>query len=461
VIARTRIIKGLGASAYARLVTLVSQVLLIPLLVTRWGPGGYGEWLALTALASFVTYSSLGLAQAIRAEVALTLSSRGEAAAAEVFRGGLSLVLLFCSLGALAFWAFISTVDIAGFLKLTVLSPSSAVLIAWLFVGQIIVNLICGVVAAGLSALGSYGLAQFIDANRNLGDFLLMLGLVGLMHRSPTEAAFIFPATASASLFAMAFCLVAKAPWIVRSGARLQLAALEPLWKPTLGSFLLSFGYTGLIVQAPRLIIATTMGPSFVAVYAVASMLLRLVRIPIEIPSFSATVEMSMAYAVGDKPLLRKLLLTTSRFSVWIAIILIPLTVACGPLAVRIWSNGRLDVPYSLVIVLGLSTAAFTFGLPGQEALTALNRLLKASGWLALLAAPFVAICYFLSKSIGLLGAGLAVLGLEAVFAVLVVKQCIKLFEYPAGAYLTAVAKPPVDIVVTELTGLAAFLGRK
>jgi O-antigen/teichoic acid export membrane protein len=259
------------------------------------------------------------------------------------------------------------------------------------------------------------------------------------------------------ALLATTFCLIAKAPWIVRSGAHLQLAALEPLWKPTLGSFLLSFGYTGLIVQAPRLIIATTMGPSFVAVYAVASMLLRLVRIPIEIPSFAATVEMSMAYGVGDTPLAQRMLLTASRFSVWIAVILIPLTVACGPLAVRIWSNGRLDVPYNLVIVLGLSTAAFTFGLPGQEGLLALNRMLKASGWLILLSAPFAASCYVLTKSEGLLGAGLAVLGLEAIFAVLVVRQCLKLFDYPAGAYLAALARPPIDVVTREWLGLRDF----
>jgi O-antigen/teichoic acid export membrane protein len=458
VIARTRILKGLGASAYARLVTLISQVLLIPLLVTRWGPTGYGEWLALTALASFVSYSSLGLAQAIRSEVALTLSSRGEAAAAEVFRAGLSLILMFCCLGALAFWAFISWVDISGFLKLTVLSPTAAVLILWLFVGQIIVNLIGGVVAAGLSAVGSYGLAQFVDANRQLGDFLLMLVLVGLLHRPAAGAALIFPATASLALLANTLFLIAKAPWIVRSGAHLRLAALAPLWRPTLGSFLLNFGYTGLIVQAPRLIIATTMGPSFVAVYAVASMLLRLVRIPIEIPSFSATVEMSTAFGAGDRPLAQRLLVTASRFSVWIGIILIPLTVAFGPLAVHVWSNGRLEAPYGLVVALGLSTAAFAFGLPGQEGLMALNRLLTASGWLVLLSAPFAMACYALTKAEGLLGAGLAVLALEGIFAVLVVRQCLKLFDYPAGGYLAALAKPPFEVLVQEWVGLRAFL---
>ena len=56
-----RIISGLGLSSAIIMVTMVGQILTVPILLTRWGAQIYGEWLTLTALAGTLSMLNLGV----------------------------------------------------------------------------------------------------------------------------------------------------------------------------------------------------------------------------------------------------------------------------------------------------------------------------------------------------------------------------------------------------------------
>ena len=232
------------------------------------------------------------------------------------------------------------------------------------------------------------------------------------------------------------------------------------LWQPLLGTFLLNFGYTGLIVQAPRLVLAAIVGPQAVASYAICTMLMRLVRIPIEVPAFSATVEISTAFGTGDLPLARRLIRDSTRFSLWTALLLIPAVVALGPSVVHLWSVGEVQIDRGLLAVLGIATIAFAAGLPAQEGLMALNRLMLATAWLLLLSAPFVLLCLLLSRNLGTFGAGVATMLLEVAFAAIVVVRCLRCFDYPLGGFVRGLT-PPVEIVAATLAGLRGGAARR
>lgn len=449
----------MSAFAYSRAVYLVSQILLVPLFVSRWGAALYGEWLALTALAVYLSYCSFGLAQVIRSEMSLAHASGGNNRVARIFQTSLVVVVGMCAMGAAIFWLILSHVDLSGALNLASTGRSAAGWIVGLFCTQIIALLIFGVVSAGLSALGAYDLATALDANRQLLELIALGVVVGLLREGPQQAAMVYPATAALTLLISLVLTVRRAPWLFASFTVVPMLVVR-LWRPILGTFLLNFGYTGLIVQAPRLILASTVGPAAVASYAISTMLLRLARIPIEVPSFSATVEISTAFGKGDLALARQLIRDTTRFSIWMALIIIPCVIVAGPIVVHFWSVGQIEVDRPLLAILGIATIAFATGLPAQEGLMALNRLMGVTVWLILLAIPFLLFCYEFSHWFGTLGAGVATALLELVFAVLAARQCLRLFDYDPRAYLRSLT-PPTEIVAAASNRARESVARK
>ncbi|MFH1131371.1 MAG: hypothetical protein V1754_08555, partial [Pseudomonadota bacterium] len=55
-----RIVRNLGASAMSQVITLVIQLVSVPVFLSSWGVPLYGEWLTLNAICTFFVLSDLG-----------------------------------------------------------------------------------------------------------------------------------------------------------------------------------------------------------------------------------------------------------------------------------------------------------------------------------------------------------------------------------------------------------------
>jgi O-antigen/teichoic acid export membrane protein len=217
-------------------------------------------------------------------------------------------------------------------------------------------------------------------------------------------------------------------------------------------------------VQAPRIILASVVGPSAVALYSVTTMLMRMVRIPIDIPAHAATVELSMAVGKGDFEGARNLLQGTTRFSMWLALAAIPVVLVVGPTVTTLWTAGRITPSYDLLLICCASTALFSLALPSQEALMSVNKLDRATFWIVAMAAPYLGLSWLLAKSIGLDGVAIAVLIMDAAYAGISLFWVTRFFDIPASALGKALAKPPFDLVRSEanlvITKLRKFAAR-
>ena len=58
-----RLASGLGANGYSQLVTIVVQLMGVPIFLNAWGPRLYGEWLILFAIPAYFSISDLGFSQ--------------------------------------------------------------------------------------------------------------------------------------------------------------------------------------------------------------------------------------------------------------------------------------------------------------------------------------------------------------------------------------------------------------
>src|SRR6476620_6224668 len=56
-----RFAAGMSGQAFGRLVMAAATVICVPLMLRAWGAAGYGEWIAITSLASYLSYSNFGI----------------------------------------------------------------------------------------------------------------------------------------------------------------------------------------------------------------------------------------------------------------------------------------------------------------------------------------------------------------------------------------------------------------
>ena len=449
---RRRLSSGFGATAYGRAVSLLGQLAMVPVLLHSWGAATYGAWLTLTSLAAYLSQTSLGLIPAARSDMAMAYGRDDRSGVLETFQTALLFIFLSSTLGGLAFVAVILNTPVLSGLTVLPISHGAALLIMEVLTLQIVVSLQSGVIYGGLSALGHYGFAHALDATRQLADLLAVAVLV-LVFRAPPEVAVLAYAVTSVSAMAVGLWVLRRAaPWL-RVGARhASWSVLQRLWRPMLGGLALSFGYSGLVVQAPRLILAATSGPVSVAVFSLAAMLLRMIRMVQEMVVFPVGIEMARAFGTGDFPLAKRLLLVTSSLSFWMFLIAGPMIVLAGPWFIHLWTAGAVTPSRSLIALLVVAGLLSSLSMPAQQALLSINRLIAASVSLVLVSIPTLLLSFVLSQSFGAVGMAVGLCLLEGAFLVALIFRVSRWFDLSLVEYARAHAAPPIGMLWAEVS---------
>ena len=72
---KKRLFGNFGGSTYALLVTTLTQLFSIPLFLHFWGSSAYGEWLVLSAIASYLSLSDVGFSKVASNRMAMLVAS--------------------------------------------------------------------------------------------------------------------------------------------------------------------------------------------------------------------------------------------------------------------------------------------------------------------------------------------------------------------------------------------------
>lgn len=92
-----RVVKGLGANGYGQLVSVVVQLVGVPVLLYAWGPQLYGEWLILFAIPTYLSIADLGFSQSVANDMTARVARGDRAGALAAFQ---TLAVLVCGIVA-------------------------------------------------------------------------------------------------------------------------------------------------------------------------------------------------------------------------------------------------------------------------------------------------------------------------------------------------------------------------
>lgn len=396
---RGRMARGILANVYDKGAVTLVQLMSIPILTATWGGEGYGIWLMLLTVPTYIALSDLGFGTAAGVILTQCASSGDHDRANRVLQSTIAFVMgTVCVAGliALAYALWLGTGQPDQPPQSSPFSaPEIAVAIGFITLYAMVLTQM-SIVTVVFRATHKFAFAMVFA-----GTWILLEGgaLVALAYHGfgIAHAAGAYFAIRLVGYIAFTALLRRKEPWVKVGVKRADRATIRALANPSLAALGLTFA-TAVSLQGMVLALGAAAGPAVVAIFGAAR---TLSRAPLQLSGMvlrPSIPELTRAITEGNTSLERRL--TRMNILVSLAVTLpfgVILTLA-GPWILSLMSGGALTASWMLFALLSLTAISNATWMALATPLIAMNRQAEFS-YLYLLAALFaVVIAYGFSQ---------------------------------------------------------------
>ncbi|QIO98796.1 lipopolysaccharide biosynthesis protein [Bradyrhizobium symbiodeficiens] len=360
-----RLAIGLVGQGVWRVAVALNTVALIPVLIATWGLEGYGQWMTINALVSYLAYANLGLVAAATNELIMLVAAGDQVRAQRCFQMSCNLALGPFPILLAAILALAASLPLVDWFNLAEFSSGAVLLILALGALQLCCETLRGFMAGVLFSAGRYGAAYNIAAGVKFVELGASIYSVGVLGVRPVYLAAITAAVALVDLIIVVCLARSAAPW-----ARLDFRVMDGRFfrdqlKPALGFACFNLATQGVLVQGPRLVLGTLMGGPAVAVYAVYATAMRLVDQLFFMLMAPVGVEISHAAGRGEPQQVVRLTAVIVQLSTLVLIAVTSFLMVLGPVIFDWWTHSRVAFHHPLMALFLVMSAA---SLPGRIA---------------------------------------------------------------------------------------------
>jgi len=337
-----RLLRSISAIFAGQFLNIAGNLFLVPLFLSRWSAGEYGEWMALSAVVAYFGVTDLGVN-----------SAGGNAMTAAYARGDMSKYRrVQCSAMAfyvgmalsvsLLFGILLVLLPMPAWIGVHHISPVVAAWVTWLLASRLLWQMPAAQLGSiyrttgNLAAMQWFGNLQSIGLVAVTASVLLLDG--GVLHLALWGAAPMIAVTAG-----VWFSLGHSHPELLPSLSGARIAGIRELMNPSLlfGLIMLSMALT---IQGPVVLVSMILGGTAVASLVTTRTLANLVRQLVAPVTTALWPELTRLDAVGAGPALRlahRLLLVGSvamsaafAGALWFE----------GASVMAVWTRGKLPV---------------------------------------------------------------------------------------------------------------------
>jgi O-antigen/teichoic acid export membrane protein len=429
-----RLVAAFGAGALAPIVTVIVQLINVPVMLRCWGAHLYGEWLMISAIPAYLLLTDLGFGNVAGSDMTMRVHAGDNEGAIETFQSITALVLsASVMLGALLS-AAIFLLPVHRLLSLSSMSTKETQVALLFLCANCLVVLQWNYINAGYRSAGRYSTALLIvNAVRILEGISFLVLLV--WHAGPVQLSILM---LGISILGTCWLLYVKhllVPWLPLGIQHAKLARIRELTLPAVAHMAFPAG-NALSLQGMTMMAGIVLGPSAVAVFNPMRTLSRTVSQLTDAVRISALVELSAVYGQKNWDLARKLHRSACQASLLLALMTSAALAISGPWIFTHWTHGRviMNVPafYTLLlVVLWNSVWNVSSAVP-----LAANRHQQIAIMYLICTSLSLFFAYPLALHFGIRGLGTALLLCEAMMCFYVIRRSNKMLSdrWPAFA---------------------------
>jgi O-antigen/teichoic acid export membrane protein len=422
----SRLFSGVGANAYAQAVTLLIQFGSVPFLLSAWGPQGFGLWLVISAVPSYLALAEFGFSSAAANDMTLAAARGAHDEARGTFQSVLTLNgLVSFGLMAIVFVPVLLIPD--QFLPQTPRIEGAEVRAVWILQTiQVAATLWCGAFRGGFQSSGHYALGSVLDSTARLLESLALVVAAFLFHRFASAAA-VMLAVRLTALTAMAVILLRTAPWLSFGFQHAGFADLRRLAGPALAGTAGSAAFA-VSVQGFVLVVGTVLTLDAVAVFATVRTVTRTVIQVGNIVNHAIMPEVTLAFGTGDHARTRRLTRLNIVSTIALNVVAFGVVAMFGSWIVAVWTRGRILPDPLLVISLAAVASLHCFWLSKASLILAVNRHAGFSYWFLAVSSASVVLAIPATEAFGLDGVLMPLLLSECAMILIVERTFHRIF---------------------------------
>jgi O-antigen/teichoic acid export membrane protein len=405
---------GLGANIYGQVVTVIVQIVGVPILLHIWGTRLYGEWLILSAIPTYLSMSDLGFSQSAANDMTARVARGDRFGALTVFQSLNAWVLLIAASGMFLATGLLWSLPLHDWLHSLVMGTNEARWILWLLAVEVFIRLPNGLFHAGFRANGDYALHVVLENTVRLVQFA-GIWTVALMGGGPVGAACAFLGVRVVATPAIAFVLNRRHRWLHFGFKHAKHAELRRLTMPALANMAMPLAQA-MNTQGMVLAVGVTLGPMAVVAFSTLRTLTRLALQMVLSVKDAAEPELAHAYGTNNLALMESLYVNSIRAGLWLALSAALGLLVFGDYILRVWTHGKVAMSWPLFVWLLSSAVAGVLWNSSLIVLKAANRHLRAATVLVFTSVAVVGVTgLLLLKTRDLTNAGLVLLCLDVV----------------------------------------------
>lgn len=446
---RDRIRKALGAGAFGQAVTIMIQLVSVPLFIRYWGVDRYGEWLLLAAVPSYLALSDLGFASAAANEMTMSASAGDRERMVSTYQStcmllGMISIVVVALLLVLGFAASQGT-----WLGIRTLSQSDIFWTILLLGAGVCVSLQGGIISAIYRCEGRFATGVMLSNALRLIEFFATAGMIvvgaGVVMLAATMLTVRFIGMVTIYVLARSF-----APWAKLGFRHSRMDRIKALASPALSFMAFPLG-NALNLQGFSLIIGTQMGAAALVVFSTMRTISRVASQAMNLINSSVWPEMSNAFGRNDVPAAREIHRRACQASIAIGIGAVIILAVGGDQLLKFWTGGKVVMNYPCYLLLLAGLAVNTLWFTSSVVPASVNRHQHMAMVYVVASSCGLLLALVLTHTYGLSGAALAALPVEIAMAIAVLPKSLVLTQDRIGDFLKSMFSLPAYLSAGRL----------
>ncbi len=438
---RNRFLRGLGATALGPLVTIVVQVISLPIFLHSWGAKLYGEWLILAALPTYITFSDVGFGNVAANDMTMRVAAGDREGALETFQSTWTLMTVSSALVLAGFTAGACLFPLTRWLKLSSISAFESSSILILLGSYALLSLQADLTTSGFRCEGNYAIGMLSKNLLRLAEGALVTAMAAF-HARPLAAAAGYLAVRFAGTLAMSWLMRRKIPWLHYGFRHASWNCTRRLAAPAVAYLAFPAG-NALSLQGIVLIVGATLGPMAVVTFSTMRTLTRFGFQIMESIKNSVWPELSAAYGGENWGLARRLHRAACQVALWSSLATVIFLYFFGGRILLLWTHGRVVADVAAFRWLLVVIVANSFWYTSSVVTIASNTHQRVAGFYLLGTVSSLGLAHLLMPHFGMSGAAMSLLAIDLIVGWYVLTQSLARLREKAGDFCGSMFRFP------------------
>jgi O-antigen/teichoic acid export membrane protein len=421
----------------------------VPVFFHFWGTSLYGEWMIVSAIPAYLSFSNIGFGSVAGNEMTMLVSGGDRDGALRVFQSCWWLIACICGCVGLLLGPVLYLLPVSHYLRIHSISPIDTKWIVFYLGLSVLLGQLEQLLQSAYTCIGRYPYGSFIKSVMSLLAFAAMMIPVALGH-GPRTTALVFAAANAVGTIFLCFLVRHDIPWIEFGWKYASFAEIRRLAAPAIAFMGFPIG-NALNLQGTLLAVGYVLGPVSVAIFSTARTVSRVALQMVQMVNATFGPEMSIAFGSRNDGLTRALHRRSCQMALIIAGVVVAGMMTVGPWFLSHWTGGHVPPSRGLLALLLLVVVFYALWSTSSTLPFATNQHQRLAAWYIAATGITCVLCLFLAKRYGLYGAAVSLLLSELVMNAYVVPNSLRISHDTLPAFIASMFHYPNSLLPRNL----------